>query len=124
MTVVACGDSGDEVVLLFAMPPAGAVTAGAPRQQLVAFVRVSLDPTEATTAQLDITQRQLAGAIEYHCWTYCLTKSSWNVFCGVLTHVARLIEQGSFRQLKRRALRKSPPPQSGGSASTTTKRRR
>ena len=50
---------GDEVVLLFVVPPPDAVARGAPRQQLAAFTRVTLAPGEETKATLDITQRHL-----------------------------------------------------------------
>ena len=50
---------GDEVVLLFVVPPLAAVALGAPRQQLAAFTRVTLAHGAAATVVLDITQRHL-----------------------------------------------------------------
>lgn len=50
---------GDEVVLVYVIPPAAAVEQGAPKQQLAAFERVTLEVGATATVTLDITHRHL-----------------------------------------------------------------
>jgi hypothetical protein len=51
---------GDEVVLLYVVPPPSAVAVGAPQQQLAAFARLSMHPGRTATTTLAITQRHLS----------------------------------------------------------------
>ena len=49
--------SGDEVVLLFVVPPPAAVALGAPKQQLASFGRLSLEAGTTATITLPIARR-------------------------------------------------------------------
>ena len=51
--------AGDDVVMLYVEPPAGAVAHGAAKEQLVAFKRVSMAPREASTFQFELQRRHL-----------------------------------------------------------------
>ena len=55
--------TGDEVVLVYVVPPHGVIESGAPRQQLVAFTRVTLAAGESTRVSLGIKQRHLQLAL-------------------------------------------------------------
>ena len=51
---------GDEVVLLYVVAPPAAVALGAPRQQLAAFERLSLEAGSTLTTTLSISQRHVS----------------------------------------------------------------
>jgi hypothetical protein len=51
--------AGDEVVMLFVLPPHAAVTAGAPRQQLAAFKRLSIPAGGSARSTFEIKERHL-----------------------------------------------------------------
>jgi hypothetical protein len=53
------GMAGDEVVLLFVEPPAAAVLLGAPKQQLAAFERVTIDVGMSETVKFELHARHL-----------------------------------------------------------------
>ena len=54
------GRAGDEVAMLFVSAPPSAVALGAPKQQLAAFERLSLEAGASATITLAITQRHLS----------------------------------------------------------------
>jgi beta-D-xylosidase 4 len=63
ISVANTGDrEGDEIVMVYVVPPRGAIALGAPRQQLAAFVRVTLAAGVSTHVSLGITQRHLVVA--------------------------------------------------------------
>ena len=60
--------SGDEVVLLFVLPPPEAVARGAPRQQLAAIARLTLTAGQTAAVQLQVQEKHLLGATAGEIW--------------------------------------------------------